>query len=74
MTGWDTPVWPHSLDGGLRMLRLAIDTHLITARYAFPLLIRRQGGVVAVITDGTAEYNAKHYRLIRVRTAARSPF
>lgn len=63
LTGWELPVWQHSLDDGLRILRLAIDTHLITARYAFPLLIRRRGGVVFEITDGTADYNAKHYRL-----------
>ncbi len=31
---WDTPVWEHDLDGGLRMLRLAIDTHLITSHFA----------------------------------------
>ena len=29
---WDVPVWEHSLEGGLRMLRLAIDTHIITSR------------------------------------------
>jgi NAD(P)-dependent dehydrogenase (short-subunit alcohol dehydrogenase family) len=60
---WDKPVWEHSLTDGLRMLRLAIDTHLVTARYAFPLLIRRPGGLVVEVTDGTAEYNADHYRL-----------
>jgi NAD(P)-dependent dehydrogenase (short-subunit alcohol dehydrogenase family) len=41
---WDKPVWEHSLDKGLRMLRLAIDTHLITAHHALPLLIERPGG------------------------------
>ena len=25
---WDTPVWEHDLDNGLRLLRLAVDTHL----------------------------------------------
>jgi len=25
---WNVPVWEHSLEGGLRMLRLAIDTHM----------------------------------------------
>ncbi|WP_214370327.1 SDR family oxidoreductase [Pseudonocardia sp. H11422] len=63
LTEWDKPVWEHSLDGGLRLLRLAVDTHLITSRYALPLLIRRPGGLVVEITDGTAEYNAEHYRL-----------
>lgn len=60
---WDTPVWEHSLDDGLRLLRLAIDTHLVTAHHAFPLLIRNPGGLVVEITDGTAEYNADNYRL-----------
>lgn len=27
---WNVPVWEHSLEGGLRMLRLAIDTHIIS--------------------------------------------
>jgi NAD(P)-dependent dehydrogenase (short-subunit alcohol dehydrogenase family) len=60
---WDTPVWEHDLDGGLRMLRLAIDTHLITSHFALALLIRRPGGLVVEMTDGTLEYNAEHYRL-----------
>ncbi|HET7462422.1 MAG TPA: SDR family NAD(P)-dependent oxidoreductase, partial [Longimicrobium sp.] len=59
---WDTPVWKHSLDNGLRMLRLAIDTHLITSHYALPLLVARPGGLVVEMTDGTAEYNDAHYR------------
>ena len=63
LAAWDTPVWEHSLDDGLRLLRLAVDTHLVTARYAFPLLIRRPGGLVVEVTDGTAAYNAEHYRL-----------
>jgi len=60
---WDTPVWEHDLAGGLRMLRLAIDTHLITSHFALPLLIRNPGGLVVEMTDGTAEYNAEHFRL-----------
>ena len=60
---WDTPVWEHDLENGLRMLRLAIDTHLITSHFALALLIRRPGGLVVEMTDGTLEYNAEHYRL-----------
>jgi NAD(P)-dependent dehydrogenase (short-subunit alcohol dehydrogenase family) len=60
---WDTPVWEHDLAAGLRLLRLAVDTHLITSHHALPLLIRRPGGLVVEMTDGTAEYNAAHYRL-----------
>ena len=27
---WDKKLWEHDLDGGLRMLRMGVDTHLIT--------------------------------------------
>ena len=60
---WDTPLWEHDLEKGLRILRLAIDTHLITSHFALPLLIREPGGLVVEMTDGTREYNAEHYRV-----------
>lgn len=60
---WNKPVWEHNLDNGLKLLRLGIDTHLITAHHALPLLIERPGGLLVEVTDGTAEYNATHYRL-----------
>ncbi|HEY0542941.1 MAG TPA: SDR family oxidoreductase [Actinoallomurus sp.] len=60
---WTDRLWEHSLDKGLRILRLAIDTHIITSHHALPLLIRRPGGLVIEVTDGTAEYNADHYRV-----------
>jgi NAD(P)-dependent dehydrogenase (short-subunit alcohol dehydrogenase family) len=60
---WNKPVWEHDLDRGLRVLRLAIDTHLITSHHALPLLVREPGGLVVEMTDGTAEYNADHYRI-----------
>ena len=60
---FDTVLWEHDLDDGLRLLRLAIDTHLITSHYALPLLIRKPGGLLVEVTDGTADYNADHYRV-----------
>ncbi len=69
---WDTPLWEHDLAGGLRMLRLAIDTHLITSHFALPLLIRRRGGLVVEMTDGTLEYNATNYRLSAFYDLAKS--
>lgn len=60
---WNTPVWEHSLENGLRMLRLAIDTHIITNHFALPLLIKNPGGLVVEVTDGTAEYNNDNYRV-----------
>ena len=60
---WNTPVWEHDLEKGLRLLRLAIDTHLITSHFALPLLIRQPGGLVVEMTDGTRAYNEAHYRV-----------
>lgn len=60
---WDTPVWEHDLDKGLRLLRLAVETHAITSHHALPLLLRRPGGLVVEMTDGTAEYNRDTYRV-----------
>jgi len=60
---WDKPVWGHDLQNGLRLLDLGVRTHLITAHHALPLLIERPGGLLVEVTDGTAEYNAEHYRI-----------
>ncbi|SFT80240.1 SDR family oxidoreductase [Arthrobacter sp. ov118] len=60
---WQTPLWAHDLNAGLRMLRGAVETHLITSHFALPLLIRRPGGLVVEMTDGTRDYNAGHYRV-----------
>src|SRR6187399_1922103 len=35
---WNRPVWEHDLDDGLRILRLGVDTHLITSHCLHPLL------------------------------------
>jgi NAD(P)-dependent dehydrogenase (short-subunit alcohol dehydrogenase family) len=60
---WNTPIWELDLDAGLRILRLAIDTHLITSRHLLPLLVERPGGLVVEVTDGTREYNEHEYRI-----------
>ncbi|HUR83315.1 MAG TPA: SDR family oxidoreductase [Thermoanaerobaculia bacterium] len=60
---WNTPVWEHDLDKGMRILRLAIDTHIVTSHFLLPLLIGKPGGLVVGVTDGTVEYNSSHYRI-----------
>ncbi len=37
---WDKPLWEHDLAGGRRMLRMGLETHLVTAHHALPLLLR----------------------------------
>jgi NAD(P)-dependent dehydrogenase (short-subunit alcohol dehydrogenase family) len=59
---WDKPLWEHDLVGGLRMLRMGVDTHLITAHHALPLMLKTASdetpGLVVEMTDGTFEFNA----------------
>jgi len=60
---WNTPIWKLDLQKGLRILRLGIETHLVTSHYLLPLLVARPGGLLVEVTDGTADYNAQHYRI-----------
>lgn len=55
---WDKPIWEHDLAGGLRMLRMGVDTHLVTSAKAIPLILRSGGGLVVEMTDGTSSFNA----------------
>ena len=53
-TQFDKKLWEHDLDGGLRMLRMGIDTHLITSAVALPLMLRQDDGLIVEMTDGTS--------------------
>lgn len=46
------PFWELSLEKGQRMLRQAIDTHIITAQSAAPIMIAQKSGLIVEITDG----------------------
>lgn len=60
---WGTPIWQLDLDAGLRILRLGVETHLVTSHHLLPLLIARPGGLLVEVTDGTTEFNASRYRI-----------
>ncbi|MGC2191149.1 MAG: SDR family oxidoreductase [Candidatus Dormiibacterota bacterium] len=59
---WDKPLWEHDLEGGLRMLRVGVDTHLITITKAMTLLLKGKSGMVIEVTDGTSKFNANFRR------------
>lgn len=46
------PFWETSVANGLKMFQTGLFTHLITARYAAPLMIERGSGLIIEITDG----------------------
>jgi NAD(P)-dependent dehydrogenase (short-subunit alcohol dehydrogenase family) len=60
---WNKTVWESDLEAGLHLLRTGIDTHAITSHFAIPLLIRKPGGLVIEVNDGTTAYNEKNYRV-----------
>lgn len=66
LTEFGKPFWNANLDNGLRMLRQAIHSHIITSHFAVPLMFGRKktkGGsrgksrpIILEITDGDAFY------------------
>ena len=70
LTEWSKPFWSVNLENGLRMLKQAIHSHIITAHYGAPLMLEREkpgrlkagtkkdrsGGIIFEITDGDAFY------------------
>jgi NAD(P)-dependent dehydrogenase (short-subunit alcohol dehydrogenase family) len=60
---WNTPIWKFDLQKGLRIMRLGVETHLVTSHCLLPLLVAQPGGLLVEVTDGTADYNAQHYRI-----------
>lgn len=59
---YDRRLWEHDIEGGLRMLRMGIDTHLITNAIAIPLMMKSGGGLIIEMTDGTRDYNREFRR------------
>ncbi len=56
---WRKPIWEHDLAGGLRMLRMGIDTHLVTIAHAVPLMLRAGGRLLVEMTDGPSDVHAE---------------
>lgn len=52
LTQWGVSFWEHDLEKGLAMQKRAVWSHLITARYAAPLLVAGKRGLMMEITDG----------------------
>src|SRR5713226_5017224 len=56
LTEFGKTFWTANLDKGLRMLKQAVHSHIITSHYAVPLMLRRGRGIILEITDGDAFY------------------
>ena len=72
LTDWEHPLWEQDLDTGLRLLRQAVETHIVTSRFALPLLVNRGSGLVIELTDGnTARYRGSFFYDIAKATVIR---
>ncbi|WP_433468705.1 SDR family oxidoreductase [Spirillospora sp. CA-128828] len=62
LTDWSHPLWEQDLGKGLRLLRQAVETHIVTSRFALPLMVTRRRGLVVEVTDGnTARYRGSFF-------------
>ncbi|MEU6429593.1 SDR family oxidoreductase [Microbispora sp. NPDC046973] len=72
LTDWEHPLWEQDLDTGLRLLRRAVETHIVTSRFALPLMVARRSGLVVEVTDGnTARYRGSFFYDIAKSTVIR---
>jgi NAD(P)-dependent dehydrogenase (short-subunit alcohol dehydrogenase family) len=61
-TDWEHPLWEQDLDTGLKLLRNAVETHIITSHALLPKLIANGKGLVVEVTDGnTARYRGSFF-------------
>jgi NAD(P)-dependent dehydrogenase (short-subunit alcohol dehydrogenase family) len=68
LTEFGKTFWTANLDKGLRMLKQAIHSHIITSHYAVPLMLGRRQGIILEITDGdTFSYRGNiFYDLVKI--------
>jgi NAD(P)-dependent dehydrogenase (short-subunit alcohol dehydrogenase family) len=56
LTEWGKPFWKCSPAKGLLMIERAVHSHIITSRYAVPLMLEKKRGLIVEITDGDGLY------------------
>jgi NAD(P)-dependent dehydrogenase (short-subunit alcohol dehydrogenase family) len=52
LSEWGKPFWKLDPAKGLKMQELAVQTHILTARFGAPLMVRQKSGLIIEITDG----------------------
>src|SRR5271166_6580878 len=52
LTEWGKPFWKLDPAKGLKMQELAVQTHILTARYGAPMMVRQRSGLIVEVTDG----------------------
>jgi NAD(P)-dependent dehydrogenase (short-subunit alcohol dehydrogenase family) len=49
---WGRPPWAMTYQVGRELIERAVFSHILTSRYAVPLMVRRKRGVLFEVTDG----------------------
>src|SRR5260370_31708668 len=52
LSEWGKPFWKLDPAKGLKMQELAVQTHILTARFGAPRVVRQTSGLIIEITDG----------------------
>src|SRR4051812_10243297 len=72
LTDWEHKLWEQDVAAGLRLLHQAVDTPIITSRYALPPMVKAGSGLVVEVTDGhTARYRGAFFYDIAKATVIR---
>lgn len=62
LTEWGKPFWELDIQKGLLLQTRAVYSHIITSRYATPLMVEQRQGLIVEITDGdTPAYRGNLY-------------
>jgi NAD(P)-dependent dehydrogenase (short-subunit alcohol dehydrogenase family) len=62
LTEWGQPPWTMSYERGRTMFERAVFSHILTSRYAVPLMVKRKRGVLFEVTDGAhSDYRGSFY-------------
>jgi NAD(P)-dependent dehydrogenase (short-subunit alcohol dehydrogenase family) len=69
LTSWGKPFWEEDVNNGFKMLQQAINTHILTSKYAVPLMIPAKKGLIIEITDGDGYFYRGHLFYDLVKTS-----
>jgi NAD(P)-dependent dehydrogenase (short-subunit alcohol dehydrogenase family) len=56
LTEWGKKFWEVDLDKGFLMLQRAVHSHIITSRFAVPLMLEQKKGLIVEVTDGDQDF------------------
>lgn len=63
-----TKFWEIPIEKGLAVIETAVNTHIITAHFAIPLMMKKKGGLIVEVTDGDGYYYRGQFYYDYVKT------